>query len=85
MSKEEFETSVYELIPPDPEIQNFISYWTETDLKGKKMRFEAQKFFDIKRRFGTWKRNSIKFNQSTNKTISTLSAYEQAKVDMGLS
>jgi hypothetical protein len=41
-------------------INDFCNYWTETDQKGK-MRFQAQKFFDIKKRLATWKRNSTDF------------------------
>lgn len=35
------------------EIMKFVSYWTETDDRGKE-RWRAQKFFDVKRRFVTW-------------------------------
>ena len=45
-------------------LEEFKAYWTETDQKGK-MRFQAQKFFDISKRLATWKRNSTDFH--TNK------------------
>jgi hypothetical protein len=45
-------------------IDQFYEYWTETDQKGK-MRFQAQKFFDISKRLATWKRKSSDFH--TNK------------------
>jgi hypothetical protein len=35
----------------------FFDYWTESSTSGK-MRFEAQKFFDFKRRMQTWQRNA---------------------------
>lgn len=35
----------------------FISYWTEKSPNGKKCRWEMEKVFDIKRRWGTWLRN----------------------------
>jgi hypothetical protein len=35
----------------------FYDYWTESSTSGK-MRFEAQKFFDFKRRMQTWQRNA---------------------------
>jgi hypothetical protein len=47
------------------EYQNFIDYWTEQDDKGK-MRFQAQKFFDINRRIATWVKNSKNFQPITN-------------------
>jgi hypothetical protein len=43
--------------------QDFIDYWTEHSINGKKMRFEKEKVFDIKRRFATWKRNSLKWDK----------------------
>jgi len=44
-------------------LEDFKAYWTETDQKGK-MRFQAQKFFDIKKRLATWKRNSTDFHKN---------------------
>jgi hypothetical protein len=44
--------------------ETFISYWTESNDKGK-MRFQDQKFFDISRRIATWVKNSKNF-QPTN-------------------
>lgn len=35
-------------------IRDFFDYWTERKPKGKKMRFEMQKVFDIKKRLVTW-------------------------------
>lgn len=49
-------------------IDQFYEYWTETDQKGK-MRFQAQKFFDISKRLATWKRKSSDFH--TNKKEAT--------------
>lgn len=59
MTKQEFEEMVYfKLLGKDEMlILEFISYWTETSLKGKKMRFEKEKFFDINRRFATFEKN----------------------------
>ena len=45
--------------------QNFYSYWTEPNQKGKE-RWELEKFFDISRRVTTWKNNQLKFNQNQN-------------------
>jgi hypothetical protein len=46
-----------------PMIMAFFNYWTETDQKGK-MRFEAQKFFDISKRLATW-HSKNKFSSNT--------------------
>jgi len=48
------------------EYDNFYSYWTEKNNKGKE-RWETEKFFDISRRIKTWMNNSTKFkNNGTN-------------------
>ena len=36
-------------------LEAFIDYWTESRPTGKKLRFEAQMFFDIGKRLVTWK------------------------------
>lgn len=38
------------------EIQNFVDYWQEPSSKGKQ-RWEDQKFFELRRRLGTWFKN----------------------------
>jgi len=43
--------------------QEFIDYWTEPSKSGK-LRYEAQKFFDIKRRVNTWLQNKNKYGNS---------------------
>jgi hypothetical protein len=45
--------------------QDFIDYWTEPSKSGK-LRYEAQKFFDIKRRVNTWLQNKNKYGNSKN-------------------
>lgn len=47
------------------EYDNFFSYWTEKNAKGKE-RWECEKFFDISRRIKTWMGNKSKFNQNGN-------------------
>jgi hypothetical protein len=47
------------------EYDNFFSYWTEKNSKGKE-RWECEKFFDISRRIKTWMGNKNKFNQNGN-------------------
>jgi hypothetical protein len=44
-------------------LADFQAYWTETDQKGK-MRFQAEKFFDISRRLATWARNQSSFSKN---------------------
>jgi hypothetical protein len=45
------------------EYDNFLSYWTEKDKKGKE-RWQSEKFFDISRRIKTWMANKIKYNNN---------------------
>jgi len=45
------------------EFDNFLSYWTEKDKKGKE-RWQSEKFFDISRRINTWMANKNKFNNN---------------------
>lgn len=64
MTKEEFKERVnFTLLGENQTLINdFISYWTEESLDGKKIRFKEEKFFDIKRRFATWKRLAKNYN-----------------------
>ena len=39
-------------------VRDFFDYWTETNKSGKKMRFEDQRFFSLKRRLVTWRKNN---------------------------
>jgi len=59
MTKQEFEDIVrFKLLGKNEQLINdFIGYWTESDLKGKKMRFQDEKFFDVTRRFSTFEKN----------------------------
>jgi len=45
------------------EYDNFVMYWTEPNKNGK-LRYELEKFFDIKRRVNTWLQNKIKYGNS---------------------
>jgi hypothetical protein len=60
MTRQEFEDIVrFKLLGKNEQLINdFIGYWTESDLKGKKMRFQDEKFFDVTRRFSTFEKNS---------------------------
>lgn len=46
-------------------VRAFYSYWTEANENGKKMRWEMERTFEIKRRFVTWSGNQIKFDSKT--------------------
>lgn len=50
---------------PEKMLKNFCDYWTESKPKGRKLRFEMQKVFDIKRRLVTWARNEGTDNDNT--------------------
>lgn len=72
-----FSTILAESEDDRQDMADFISYWTECN--GKKMRFEMEKVFDIKKRFATWQRNSIKFNKKPNNNDSKISGGELFK------
>ena len=61
------------------ESNNFLSYWTELNRSGTKMRFELQKTWETKRRLQTWLKNSKKFNKSTSKIDKQLDEYLKGK------
>jgi len=62
--KKDFVLDVYSYDEPKDLLDDFISYWTEHNKGGRKMRFEMSKNqpFNIGRRIGTWKRNQKRFN-----------------------
>ena len=43
-------------------LESFCNYWTESNMNGKKMKFEMQRTFDISRRLSTWINNSKDWN-----------------------
>jgi hypothetical protein len=53
---------------PDNMLRKFFDYWTEKNENGKKMRFEKEKVFDIKKRLATWasRDKEYKFNSKGN-------------------
>lgn len=70
IKEEESKVSFSEMLSPHleelgNEYDNFFSYWTEKNAKGKE-RWECEKFFDISRRIKTWMGNKSKFNQNGN-------------------
>jgi len=63
--------------------RQFYEYWTESNENGKKMRFEMQKVFDIRRRLTAWKNNERKnFTQGGKK--SNLEVLSEAYFDTSL-
>jgi len=66
--KEEFRQSLVPFVSKYDKvmIREFFEYWAEPSRDNKKLRFQAQKFFDLSRRLATWKRNDdekkLKFN-----------------------
>ena len=60
------------------DIDNFIDYWTEKSPRGRKMRFEKQKTFDVKRRMQRWMRNN--FNKpKVSQTDHMFNVWQEAK------
>jgi len=47
-------------------LNDFYLYWTEKKPKGRKMRFEMEKTFDIKRRLDRWSKNTLNNNNNNN-------------------
>jgi hypothetical protein len=45
----------------------FIEYWCESDKNGK-LRYELEKFFDVKRRINTWIKNKLRYGNSKTST-----------------
>tara|TARA_R100000005_G_C4945255_1_gene168089 strand:+ start:343 stop:990 length:648 start_codon:yes stop_codon:yes gene_type:complete len=82
---QEFTEQVFFSNYPTEVCQEFCEYWTETNPKGTKMKFEMQKTFDIKRRLARWSKNNQKWNKTkTSKIDAQLNNYKQAKKTLGL-
>ena len=54
-------------------LDEFADYWTESNPKGKKLKFELQKTFDIARRLKKWSSNN--FNTSKESTMELPTEY----------
>jgi hypothetical protein len=57
--------------------KEFLDYWTEKNDKGK-LRYQCEKFFDIKRRINTWNKNTNKYGNSKTFGTSTTSESRMA-------
>jgi hypothetical protein len=60
MRKSKFANSMipFKEIYPREMLIDFLNYWTETSINGKKFRYEKEKVFDIKLRLQRWHKNS---------------------------
>ena len=63
-------------------LNNFYLYWTEKKPKGKKMLFEFQKTWDIKRRLDKWNKNN--FGTKEKSYAENLTASEKLDKALGL-
>jgi len=45
----------------------FVEYWCEPNKNGK-LRYELEKFFDVKRRINTWTKNKLRYGNSKTST-----------------
>ena len=48
--------------------EQFFDYWSESNIKSGKLRWEGEKFFNIERRIATWMANNKKYNNNGNST-----------------
>lgn len=74
--KNEFCQICYDILGNES-IIDFLEYWTEHSLNGKKMRFEKEKVFDVKRRWSTWKKNNQKWNKKPESNYPLINAINQ--------
>jgi hypothetical protein len=59
------------------EVEAFVNYWTEKTLSGKKMKFQLQKTFEVKKRMATWLSNKQKWNKENTAEKSQSQKYEE--------
>ena len=64
------------MVAPDI-IDDFCNYWTEKNIAGKKMKFEMQQTFDIKRRLKKWLKNQKDWNINTKKLAVIIKQLQQ--------
>ena len=81
---EQFANSVmeYRETYTDNVLDGFISYWTEPNRSGTKLRFELQQTFEVSRRLKTWNTNQENFkpNQLTKADKpQVLDSWQQAR------
>ena len=54
----------------------FIEYWCEPNKKGK-LRYELEKFFDVKRRINTWTKNKLRYGANSKTLNPTATSKER--------
>lgn len=64
---EKVKTTIKEKKHSDEDIENFISFWTETNTLKTKMRWELQQTFEISRRLSTWAKNNKQWGLDNKK------------------
>lgn len=64
-------------------LRAFYDYWTEKNEGGRRMRFEMQKVFDIKKRLVTWKNNEKKQYNGNGRTNQTTVRRADAIIEPG--
>ena len=57
--------------------QEFISYWTEPNKSGTKMKFELENTFCIKRRLSRWQKNDKNWNKKESKIESQIDVWQK--------
>lgn len=72
------------------EIAKFVNHWTEASPSGKKLKWQMEKTFEVKKRLATWIGNFDKWNQrgiqaKTFRERDEENARRQAREEMGLS
>lgn len=58
--------SIYNATYGEQLVKEFCDYWTEPTTGGRKLRWEMQKTWDLKRRLATWYANEQKFYNRKN-------------------
>jgi len=72
---------------PRETLKEFYNYWTECNPNGKKMRFEMEKVFDIKKRLARWAKNNKQkiTREPENRVNKILRTNQELKDELGVS
>ena len=83
-TEEEFEEAVnnYSKDMEFTEVENFVEYWCAKNEGGRKMHWQKQKTFDIKRRMKQWQRNSKTWNTKSNGMPNTYNPIYEKNLQM---
>lgn len=79
--KEEFRFSLVQFVEEfgKETVREFFNHWTELNASKTKMRFQSEKFFDLKKRLTTWKNNESKFKTVHSQFQKTIITPEKPK------